>query len=216
MKKSRGIKRPTWVWTQTQITLMTEKYAITANTHLAQTIGCTVPQLTRKARALGLKKSGISPLTGRALSLAHRKSIKRGMRKAHEEGRLKPPPETTIQAMREGAKRPEVVAKRAALASNTMKGRPQRMDGLSAAAEHNARSKTYTVLTPDRITITFKNLSNFVRENTHLFAEEDVIWKPPKKNPWCKAQKGLSSLFKENKPQGQWKGWRPVKKTDCS
>lgn len=213
MTKSRGIKRPTWVWTQTQITLMTEKYAITANTHLARTIGCTVPQLTRKARALGLKKSGVSMLTGRSLSDAHRASIQQGMLKAHKEGRLKPPPKATIQAMREGARRPEVVAKRAQLASATMKDRPQRMDTLSAAAEHNARSKTYTVLTPNRVTLTFKNLSHFIRQNMHLFSDSDVVWHPPKSNPWCRAQRGLYSLFKETNPASQWKGWRAVKKT---
>lgn len=213
MTKSRGIKRPTWVWTQAQIVLITEKFAFTVNKNLAQEIGCTVPQLTRKALSLGLKKSGISMLTGRALSPAHRESIQRGLLKAHDEGRLKLPPEATIQAMREGAKRPEVVAKRAALASKKMKGRPQRMDGLSAAAEHNARSKTYTVLTPSRVTLTFKNLSNFVRENSHLFADDDVIWRPPESHPWCRAQRGLYSLFKETKPVEQWKGWRAVSKT---
>lgn len=216
MTKSRGIMRPRWVWTQAQITLMTEKYPITSNTHLALMIGCTVPQIIRKAKALGLQKSGISTLTGRSLSHEHRESIQQGLLRAHKEGRLKPPPQATIQAMREGARRPEVVAKRAQLASATMKGRPQRMETLSAAAEHNARAKIYTVLTPDRVTLTFKNLSHFVRQNTHLFADSDVVWHPPESHPWCRAQRGLYSLFQESNPASEWKGWRAVKKNDPS
>lgn len=146
-------------------------------------------------------------------------AISRGMRRASEQGRLRPPSEQAKMAMQLAARQPEAVAKSAKTRSELLTGRPQRMEGRSAAAEHNSRSKTYTVLTPDRVHYTFTNLNHFVRENAHLFNPEDVIWKPPLRNPWCRASRGLYSLFKETKPESMWKGWRGVNKSnpcDCS
>lgn len=221
MTKSKGIKRPDWIWTDQEVSLIKEKYSTTSNAALEAIIGCTASQLRRKAVYLGLigLKSAGTILSGKPQSPKHREAISRGMRRASEQGRLRPPSEQAKMAMQLAARQPEAVAKSAKTRSELLTGRPQRMDGRSAAAEHNSRSKTYTVLTPDRVHYTFTNLNHFVRENAHLFNPEDVIWKPPLSNPWCRASRGLYSLFKETKPESIWKGWRGVSKSnpcDCS
>jgi hypothetical protein len=215
MTKSKGIKRPDWIWTDEEVGLIKEKYATTSNAVLEAMIGCTASQLRRKAVSLsliGLKSAG-SILTGKSQSREHSEAISRGMKRAFQQGRLKPPSDQTKMAMMLAARHPDAIAKSAKTRSKIMKGRAQRMDGRSAAAEHNARSKKYTVLSPDRVHYTFTNLKHFVRENAHMFSPEDVIWKPPLKNPWCRASCGLYSLFKETKPCSIWKGWRAVSKS---
>jgi len=218
MTKSRGIKRPDWIWTDQEVSLINEKYSTTSNAVLEAMIGCTASQLRRKAVSLGLigLKSAGTILTGKSQSPEHREAISRGMRRAFELGRLRPPSEQAKMAMQLAARQPEAVAKSAKTRREIMTGRPQRMDGRSAAAEHNSRSKTYTVLSSDRVHYTFTNLNHFVRENAHMFNPEDVIWKPPLKNPWCRASRGLYSLFKETKPCLIWKGWRGVSKSNPS
>jgi hypothetical protein len=218
MTKSKGIKRPDWIWTDQEVSLIKEKYSTTSNAVLEAMIGCTDSQLRRKAVTLGLigLKSAGTILAGKSQSPEHREAIRRGMLRASELGRLKPPTEQTKMAMQLAARQPEAIAKSAKTRSEIMTGRAQRMDGRSAAAEHNARSKTYTVLSPDRVHYTFTNLKHFVRENAHMFCPEDVIWKPPLKNPWCRATCGLYSLFKVTKPSSIWKGWRGVSKSNAS
>lgn len=218
MTKSKGVKRPDWIWTAQEVSLIKEKYATTSNAVLEAMIGCTKSQLRRKAVSLGLigLKSAGTILTGKPQSPEHKEAIRRGMLKASEQGRLKPPAKHATMAMQLAARKPEAVAKSAKTRSEIMSGRPQRMDGRSAAAEHNSRSKTYTVLTPDRVHLTFTNLNHFVRENAHLFNPEDVIWKPPLSNPWCRASRGLYNLFKEKKPDSIWKGWKAVSKSSTT
>lgn len=211
MTKSKGIKGPHWVWTADQDDLLRARYADTKKAELARAIGCTTAQVTNRGAKLRLKTPGGATRIGLKKSAETVARLKESMRKAADEGRLKPPQRHVIEAGLAALARPEVIALRAVRAGDTMRGIPQRMEGRSAAAEHNARAKTYTVLDPSGQAYTFTNLSHFVRNNAWLFAPEDVQWTGPEKNPWCRAQRGLESLFK-TKPRYQWKGWSAVSK----
>lgn len=211
MTKSRGIKRPNWQWTADHDALLRLKYADTKKVDIARLIGCTTPQVLNRAAKLGLKTPGGATRVGLKKSAETLAKLKDSMRKASDEGRLKPPARHVTEAGLAAAARPDAVAKRARRAGDTMRGIPQRMEGLSAAAEHNARAKTYTVLAPSGEAYTFTNLNHFVRENGWLFRPEDTQWTGPDSNPWCRAQRGLGSLFK-TKPRLTWKGWSAVSK----
>lgn len=211
MTKSKGIKRPDWPWTPDHDGLLRARYANTKKEDIARTIGCTTPQVLNRATKLGLKTPPGATRVGMKKSAETLARLKDSMRKASEEGRLKAPARHVIEAGLLAAARPEIVAKRAARAGATMRGIPQRMEGLSAAAEHNSRAKTYTVLDPSGEAHTFTNLSHFVRENAWLFKPEDTQWTGEESNPWCRAQRGLGSLFKA-KPRMTWKGWSAVSK----
>lgn len=212
MTKSKGIKKPDWAWTTEHDQLLRQRYADTKKRDLAQLIGCTEKQVQNRARKLGIKTPGGATRIGLKKSPEALDALKEGMRKASEEGRLKAPQRHTIEAGLLAASRSEVVAKRAAKAAETMRGIPQRMDGLSAAAEHNARAKTYTVISPGGEAYTFTNLNHFVRENSWLFDSKDTEWKGKEGNPWCRASAGLHGLF-SSKPNASWKGWVAVSKS---
>lgn len=59
-------------------------------------------------------------------------------------------------------------------------------------------------------TYAFKNLTLFVRENSHLFDPADTVWKrsPRARVPSCRASSGLARLSPRVKhPALSWKGW---------
>ena len=211
MTKSRGVKRAAWVWTADADAMLRARYADTKKPDIAQMIGCTKSQVLNRAQKLGLKTPGGATRVGVKKSDETRGKIRESMLKASADGRLKPPASHATDAWMAASRRPDVVAKRASRAANTMRGIPQRMEGLSAAAEHNARAKTYTALSPSGDAYTFTNLNHFVRENGWLFSTEDTQWSGPENNPWCRAQRGLQSLFK-TKPRFTWKGWSAISK----
>ncbi len=211
MTKSKGIKPPDWNWTVEHEATLRSRYATMKKKDLVILIGCTIAQITYKANAMGIKTPPGATRKGERLSAEQREKIKQGMLVASAEGRIQRPQQYVIEAMLSKARSPSACAKRSARAAETMRGIPQRMDGLSAAAEHNARAKTYTVLDPLGQTHTFTNLSHFVRENGSFFSTNDTIWKGPEGNPWCRAQRGLEGLFK-SKPNKSWKGWCAVSK----
>lgn len=209
MTKSKGIKKPNWAWTTEHDQLLRQRYADTKKRDLAQMIGCTESNVLNRAWKLGIKTPGGATRIGLKKSPEALAALKAAMRKASEEGRLKAPPRHTIEAGLLALQRPDVIAKRAARAAKTMRGRPQRIDCLSAAAEHNARAKTYTVISPSRNVYTFTNLKHFVRENSWLFDSKDTKWKDD--GNWCRASMGLYGLFR-TKPNSTWKGWIAVRK----
>lgn len=211
MTKSKGIQRPNWNWTADQDTLLRGRYENTKKSELARIIGCTEAQVLGRAVKLRLKTPRGATLIGFKKSAETLTRLKESMRRASDEGRLKPPKRDVTEAGLAACSAPDARAKRARRAADTMRGIPQRMDGLSAAAEHNARAKTYTVLDPAGEAYTFTNLNHFVRENPWLFAPEDTQWTGLQGNPWCRAQRGLGSLFKAN-PRLTWKGWSAVSK----
>jgi len=142
------------------------------------------------------------------MSDAHKEAIKRGMLRASAEGRLHRPKAHVMVAMQQAATRPDVVERRKWIAAATMRGRPQAADKLSAAAEHNARSKIFEICSPDKQWYKVKNLNHFVRTHPELFSPDDVVWKENQGNLWCRASLGLRALFRKGKYlRHQWKGW---------
>lgn len=206
MTKSKGMKRPDWVWLPHQDSVLREKYPTRTIATLAELIGCTTSQVAGRVAKLGLQKPTGCMLVGRKQSSEQIEKKRAAMRALVAEGRLTPPSETAIEAMLKAARQPEVVAKRARRAGDTMRGIPQPMGGLTAKAEHNAHAKLFSVFSPDGNLFSFRNLNHFVREHPHLFAPQDVVWKGKDSNPWCRANRGLASLFK-SRPRRQWKGW---------
>lgn len=73
--------------------------------------------------------------------------------------------------------------------------------------ETNNHAKEWVLVAPDDKIYHVTNLHHFVRNNPHLFAEKDVIWKG--KNGieyYCNATAGIGNI-KQGKSQS-WKGWR--------
>ena len=52
-----------------------------------------------------------------------------------------------------------------------------RKSPLAGKCESNIHAKEWVLIAPDGQVYRVRNLYNFVRENTHLFAPVDTIWK---------------------------------------
>lgn len=82
---------------------------------------------------------------------------------------------------------------------------------IAGKSEKNIHAKWWKLTSPDNQIYVVRNLYHFIRQNTHLFAPADVIWK--RKNgkrgtggEYCNATAGLSNI-----PAGRaksWKGWK--------
>jgi len=76
--------------------------------------------------------------------------------------------------------------------------------------------KEVTFISPDGLIYTTMCVRGFVRDNHHLFNEEDIARRPNQKsskstlegNMTCRAMSGLTSVGNESK--GGWKGWRKM------
>ena len=74
--------------------------------------------------------------------------------------------------------------------------------------ENNCKARMWRVRSPENVVYVFKNLQEFIRNNPHLFNEEDVIWKPNIKAMRCNASAGIEVISPRRKhPAGSWKGW---------
>ena len=144
----------------------------------------------------------------RTLSEKHKLKIKEGMVLASKEGRLKPPARHAIESGLKAAKHPDAIKKAVATRSNILRGRPQRIDAPTGAHADNQFAKEWSLLSPDRKTYIFKNMNQFIRDNSDLFLPCDIVWK----NNGCNAARCLRQLSKidkrTNKPFAlSWKGW---------
>jgi len=93
------------------------------------------------------------------------------------------------------------------LRSNKLKG-TMVLKGKGARDENNIHAKCWVLKTPSQKIIKTINLNKFVRDNSNLFDEKDVIWNKSS----CNAVKGLRSLFYMKKDGSSasvnsWKGW---------
>lgn len=80
--------------------------------------------------------------------------------------------------------------------------------GVMAVGPENYHAEDYRFLSPDGRRYIGRNISDFVREHTDLFAPRDLRWK----NGSCNASKSLSALRPwYSRPISQWKGWRWLK-----
>lgn len=78
-------------------------------------------------------------------------------------------------------------------------------------------SLVFKLRSPQNVVYYVQNLTHWVRRNAHLFAPEDVVWKPLKsslsrRTPTyrCRAEGGLYALTNKVRPVGSWKGWTLV------
>jgi hypothetical protein len=214
MTKSKGIKKKPFEWLPHHDLMLSEKYPTTKKSEVAALIGCSVDQVLYRASILGLRTVAGVTHQGKMQSDETKEKKRQIMLESYKSGRRSSPTSETIEAMLEASRRPDVVAKRAKSAGDSMRGRPQKIDGLSGASETNARAKTYTAFDPSGHAHTFTNLSHFVRQNPWLFDPDDVVWSyGNESNPSCRAKVGLSSLFRQKKPSKSWKGWTAVSKT---
>ena len=149
------------------------------------------------------------------LSESHKKAIGLGVIKAYEEGRHTRDNNhwpVGLQAIAE--LHHEEIMKRAAKAGSTMRGRPQRLDAPTGAHKDNVHAKEWELVSPDNKVYRFKNLNQFLRDNSELFDEKDLNWK----GGGCNAGRGLRTLFyltPDGKPRLQtWKGWHVGERFD--
>lgn len=82
---------------------------------------------------------------------------------------------------------------------------------LAGKRESNIHAKEWVLIAPDGQVYRVRNLYNFVRENTHLFAPVDTIWKRRggkrgTGGEYCNATAGLANI-KGGKAKS-WKGWK--------
>lgn len=136
-------------------------------------------------------------------TVAHkRKSIgkswtgKRATRKDIEQHRER----LKSQTMREKAKLNQHIATQAALKS------PKAQKGAD-----NVHAKEWCIISPNGITYRFINLHEFIRNNTALFAPQDVVWKRTggkrgTGGEYCNASAGLSNI--KGLKVKSWKGWK--------
>ena len=99
-------------------------------------------------------------------------------------------------------------------------GKTKPKESPCAAKEMHPISKFYCVQAPADLghkRYTFRNLTNFVRENPQLFNASDVAWRCRNDrvantvgNQYCRAHSGLKNLFNKVRHVGSWKGWRAV------
>lgn len=82
---------------------------------------------------------------------------------------------------------------------------------LAGKYETNIHACDWVLISPDGQVYRARNLYHFVRENKHLFAPKDVIWKRQSGKrgtggEYCNATAGLLNI-KSGKTKG-WKGWK--------
>jgi len=107
-----------------------------------------------------------------------------------------------------GRKQPrDLVERRASKYRHKPKSSPS-----TAKGETNIHAKAYHFRSPDNRTFHGVGILEFVRKNEHLFAPEDVEWRPYKKgrplSVRCNAAHRLSAVMRG--AVGTWKGWTAI------
>lgn len=167
-----------------------------------------------------------------------RQRLSVSLRARYESGTRKPNPEGTAQKIaqrqkvlyatgsrvvasltKEDAKRMRALAdpeKVAAACRATARLRTGQLnpDGPSARGTGHWKAKYWELLSPDRRTYRFVNLSEFVRNHSDMFDPRDVEWIGAQ----CRAVKRLSDLFsnKGKRAPLSWKGWRAIRSDESS
>ena len=129
--------------------------------------------------------------------------------------------EDHLPALLKGQKIAALPAKRKQAAAR-MRGRPQ-VAVLTAKGPAHCKASEYCLRSPEGIIFSGRNLMEFVRTHEDLFDRSDVAWRPTHPKPrgvlnlrrnsglQCRASKGLTNLFGENKNvRHSWKGWTRV------
>ena len=137
------------------------------------------------------------------------KKISEKLKIAHAEGRMH---KVTHEASMKGlaARNMENVRAAARRVAEQKVGVPN-SPGPSAKGPDNWKAKYWILKAPTQKIIQGWNLNELIRQNTHLFDPDDVVWYGKSKCQ-CRASKGLRYLFEMKKdgsgPKAHsWKGW---------
>lgn len=144
---------------------------------------------------------GIKP--GTKLSETHKQAIAEGIRAAIGRGWK---PCSTNWRFGLAAITPEARQRQAKKASETMSGRPQRMDTVCGKHANNKAAKVWKFYNKAiGKTLEGRNLNQLVRDNAELFEPKDLNWD----ECGCNASRCLRQLkgSKKQKPNYSWKGW---------
>lgn len=129
-------------------------------------------------------------------------------------GKRVPPTLTRQQALERAGRRDMVkVAEQCRRLGRAKLGKPN-VAGPSAAGPDNMFAKYWCLKAPNQQVIEGKNLNEIIRQHSHLFKPEDVVWKKSQ----CRASKGIRQLInrnKDKKPPNSWKGWRLKSRADA-
>lgn len=116
-------------------------------------------------------------------------------------GQYWPPTRESSLAALAAHRTPEMVARAAAAAVQSVRKYPHRRKGPDQAA-----AREWVLQDPDGVIWRVRNLYEFVRTHSDLFEPGDTVWKRAKggSNEWCRATAGLGKL-RHQRPG--WKGW---------
>jgi hypothetical protein len=137
------------------------------------------------------------------------------MKEAYATGRMtyKPSKETREKALT--ARDMNKVRAAVRITGLAHRGVPNPIGSKNEAGPLNWKSKYWVIRSPDGIILRGKNLNHIIRENSTMFASDDVKFI----NSRCKASKGIRDLFL-TKSDGKtpcamsWNGWTAVLKTE--
>lgn len=81
-------------------------------------------------------------------------------------------------------------------------------ENLLKKGENHQTAVGYSFISPLGVVLTGTNVSMMIKENKHLFSEQDVQYNTttPKRGYYCKAYSGLMAV--KNKVTPAWKGWK--------
>lgn len=101
------------------------------------------------------------------------------------------------------------------LRKDTARTIKKRADSILKLGEKHPLAARGYLRSPNNVIYPYQNLAKFVRENLHLFDEDDTVWRKRGGNVVCNAMCGLYSLRgNHNKVAGTWKGWTHVSFTE--
>jgi hypothetical protein len=147
-----------------------------------------------------MAKQKRSPLTNE-----HKENISKGIKKSISLG-LFTPKTGEETGRKKGYKRTDESNIKLSLAT---KGKPQNIEKSTGAHENNHKAKWWSFINKaNGFILEGKNLSQLIRDNPHMFDDDDVLI--TKKND-CRASICLRQLMtkktEKTKPKNSWKGW---------
>lgn len=186
-------------WTEKEIAL----FEVMTDADVGKNVGVSETTARNKRRSLGIPPFSESVL-GRAATCQKKSQARAGMV-------LGPQSADVVKAKSErlkGRKLPPEVAKKI---GDSNRGRINTSPKNGKFITHWKASRTL-FRSPENKSILVVNISNFVRENQHMFSPEDLVWI----RGGCRASKGLQALRKKGKSRvpGSWKGWTRVSFTE--
>ncbi len=100
---------------------------------------------------------------------------------------------------------------------NEKRGAAHAVSPKSGPYETNASAREWHLLSPDGTAYHFRNLALWIRDNSHLFDDDDAVERPQSRaGVTTRAQSALGKLRPERAEKREsWKGWRWLHQADC-